>query len=140
VVLTTLHTGKSDKGRHTITGKELFYTAFGAVLIDTPGMRELGVESVNLSQTFEDIETLSTHCKFRDCTHTSEPGCAILKALQDGSLDKRRFENYQKLKIEAGYEGLSAKEIEVKKSERMFKAVGGMKKKRKVLKEKRQEK
>lgn len=134
--LATADIGKADKGRHTTTGREMFVSPFGGVLIDTPGMRELGAESVDLSKTFDDIEELSSSCRFNDCTHTSEPGCAILKALADGNLEQRRFDNYLKLKIEAGYEGLNAKEIEVKKLERMFKDVGGMKNMRKFAKEK----
>lgn len=134
-VLATSEIGKTDKGRHTTTGREMFRSPFGGVLIDTPGMRELGAESVNLDKTFDDIEELAGCCKFHDCTHVSEPGCAILEALSNGALDSRRFENYRKLKIEAGYDGLNAKEIEVKKLERMFKDVGGMKNIRRFAKE-----
>lgn len=136
-VLATADIGKADKGRHTTTGREMFCSRFGGVLIDTPGMRELGAESADLGKTFDDIEELAKHCKFRDCTHVSEPGCAILAALENGTLESRRFQNYCKLKNEAGYDGLTAKEIEVKKLERMFKDVGGMKNVRKYAKEKR---
>ncbi len=128
-------TGKDGKGRHTTSVREMFLSPFGGVLIDTPGMRELGAESIDLEKTFDDIEELVSRCKFRDCTHTSEPGCAVLSALEDGSLDMRRWQNYCKLKTEAGYDGLSAKEIEVRKAERMFKDVGGMKNVRKAAKE-----
>ena len=134
-ILATADIGKADKGRHTTTGRELFLSPFGGVLIDTPGMRELGAESVDLGKTFDDIEELASHCKYRDCTHTREPDCAILAALAQGTLDRRRFENYCKLKIEAGYDGLNAKEIEVKKLERMFKDVGGLKNMRRFAKE-----
>ena len=136
-VLTTGEIGKTDKGRHTTTGRVMFPAPFGGVLIDTPGMRELGVESADLSKTFDDIEELADSCKFSNCTHTSEPGCAILQALRDGKLEQRRLNSYLKLKIESGYEGLNSKEIEVKKLERMFKDVGGMKNIRKFAKEKR---
>lgn len=136
-VLTTNEIGKADKGRHTTTGREMFPSPFGGVLIDTPGMRELGAESADLSKTFDDIEELASRCKFNNCTHTSEPGCAILQALSDGKLEQRRLGSYLKLKIEAGYDGLNSKEIEVKKLERMFKDVGGMKKIRKFAKDKR---
>lgn len=136
-VLATANTGKADKGRHTTIAREMFCSPFGGVLIDTPGMRELGAESVDLGKTFDDIDELARQCKFHDCTHVSEPGCAILEALENGTLDSRRFQNYCKLKIEAGYDGLSAKEIEVKKLERMFKDVGGMKNVRKYANEKR---
>jgi len=136
-VLTTNEIGKADKGRHTTTGREMFPSPFGGVLIDTPGMRELGTESADLRKTFDDIEELASRCKFNNCTHTSEPGCAILQALSDGKLEQRRLGSYVKLKIEAGYDGLNSKEIEVKKLERMFKDVGGMKNIRKFAKEKR---
>ncbi|MDD3428684.1 MAG: ribosome small subunit-dependent GTPase A [Oscillospiraceae bacterium] len=134
-IVATSDIGKADKGKHTTTGRELFVCPFGGVLIDTPGMRELGAESTDLGKAFDDIEALADHCKFHDCTHTNEPGCAIVKALQNGTLDERRFHNYCKLKAETGYNGLNAKEIEVKKLERMFKDVGGIKNKRKFTKE-----
>jgi len=134
-ILSTGEIGKEDKGRHTTTGREMFPSPFGGVVIDTPGMRELGAESVDLEKTFDDIEELAFRCKFRDCTHTSEPGCAVLAALKEGTLDLRRYQNYCKLKTETGYDGLNAREIEVRKAERMFKDVGGMKNVRRVAKE-----
>lgn len=129
--------GRDDKGRHTTTGREMFLAPDGGVLIDTPGMRELGIESANLELTFDDLQHLAKQCKFGDCTHTNEPGCAILKALAEGKVDQRRVDSYLKLKNEAGYEGLSSREIEHQKAERMFKEVGGMKNVRKFVKEKR---
>ena len=103
-------------------------------------MREMGAESVDLSKTFAEIEELARHCRFRDCTHTSEPGCAVLAAAESGELDSRRLESYHKPEHEASYDGLSSKEIEVKKCERMFKEVGGMKNARRFAKEKRKRK
>ena len=135
--LATADIGKADKGRHTTTGREMLCSPFGGVLIDTPGMRELGAESADLGKTFDDIDELARHCKFHDCTHVSEPGCAILEALENGTLESRRFQNYCKLKTEAGYDGLTAKKIEAKKFKRMFKDVGGMKNVKKYAKEKR---
>lgn len=126
---------KGDKGRHTTTGREMFPCPSGGVVIDTPGMRELGAESVNLSKSFADLETLAAACRFHNCTHTSEPGCAIQKALHEGLLDERRLESYFKLKRESDYDGLNSKEIEAKKFERMFKEIGGMKNARKHLKQ-----
>ncbi|WP_195267193.1 ribosome small subunit-dependent GTPase A [Eubacterium sp. 1001713B170207_170306_E7] len=125
-----------DRGRHTTTRRELILLAGGAMVIDTPGMRELGVESADLDKAFSDIEALARACKFRDCTHTAEPGCAVQKAVEDGALDPQRLASYHKLKKEAGYEGLNAREIEAKKLERMFGSVGGMKNARRVLKDK----
>ena len=109
-------------------------------MIDTPGMREMGTESTDLSQTFAEIEDLARRCKFRNCTHTSEPGCAVLAAIEQGLLEQRRLDSYRKLEHESSYDGLSSKEVEVKKAERMFKHVGGMKKTRRFAKEHDQQK
>ena len=89
--LATREIGKADRGRHTTTGRELFPCPLGGVVIDTPGMREMGADSADLSKAFQEIEELATQCKFRDCTHTSEPGCAILAAVADGRTDNRRL-------------------------------------------------
>ena len=112
----------------------MFPCPLGGVVIDTPGMREMGAESPDLSRAFHEIEELAGRCRFRNCTHQNEPGCAVLAAVDDGRLDKRRLDSYFKLRQEAGYDGLSSKEIEVKKLERMFKDVGGMKNARKFAK------
>lgn len=96
-VLKTGEIREDDKGKHTTTRRELFILPEGGVFIDTPGMREFGVETVNMEKAFTDIEELVGQCKFNDCTHTREPGCAVMKALEKGTLDKRRFENYIKL-------------------------------------------
>jgi ribosome biogenesis GTPase / thiamine phosphate phosphatase len=125
-----------DKGRHTTTRRELIILPSGGVVIDTPGMRELGIESADLSRTFADIDELSTKCKFHDCTHTSEPNCAVQKAINDGLLSEDRLANYSKLKKEAKYEGLNFKQIETEKLTAMFAEVGGMKNARKFIKEK----
>lgn len=135
-VLETDGLRNDDKGRHTTTRREMFVIPEGGVVIDTPGMRELGLESADLSKTFSDIDELAALCKFRDCTHTQEPRCAVQAAIQDGSLDPDRFESYLKLKKEAKYEGLNSKQIESEKLNDMFKDYGGMKNARKMLKEK----
>lgn len=133
--ISTQEIGRGDKGRHTTTGRELFPCLLGGVVIDTPGMREMGAESADFSKAFADIDELALHCKFRDCTHTGEPGCAVLEAVRNGELDQRRLDSYRKLEHETSYDGLSSKEIEVKKCERMFKGVGGMKNMRKFAKQ-----
>ena len=138
-VIATQEIGKGDKGRHTTTGREMFPCPLGGVVIDTPGMREMGAESADLSKTFVEIEELAQHCRFRDCTHTNEPGCAVLEAVESGELDSRRLESYHKLAHETSYDGLSSKEIEVKKCERLFKDVGGMKNVRRYAKERRKQ-
>ena len=97
-VISTREIGRGDKGRHTTTGREMFPCPLGGVVIDTPGMREMGAESADLSQTFGEIEDLARHCRFRDCTHTSEPGCAVLAAVEQGLLDQRRLDSYRQRK------------------------------------------
>ncbi len=127
--------GVVGKGKHTTTARELYTTPLGGVVIDTPGMRELGARSVDLEKTFVDIDDLATKCKFNNCTHRNEPDCAVQKALEDGLIDQRRIDSYNKLKNEASYDGLSSKQIEIQKTERMFKDVGGIKKAKKFAKE-----
>lgn len=89
---------KDGKGRHTTTARQLFYQD-GITLIDTPGMRELGLVDAErgVSDTFSDIEELAAQCRFRDCSHGKEPGCAIQRALKNGELDKKRWQLYQSL-------------------------------------------
>jgi len=133
-VIITNELGKADKGKHTTTSRAMFPTPYGGVVIDTPGMREIGVEPKDLSKSFADIEALSNMCKYNDCTHTTEPDCVVQKAVRDGTIDSRRLKNYFKIKHESEYEGLNAKKIEAIKLERMFKKVGGKKNMRKTLK------
>lgn len=125
-----------DRGRHTTTRRELMLTQNGGIVIDTPGIRELGLENADLSKSFSDIENLAVQCRFRDCSHSSEPGCAIRQAIQDGAISPERFSSYLKLQKELQYEGLGFKELETKKLNDMFKEVGGIKKARKVLRQK----
>ncbi|NCA92454.1 ribosome small subunit-dependent GTPase A [bacterium] len=127
-ILPTGDIGNEDKGRHTTTGREMLLLPQGAIVIDNPGMRELGVESVNLAVSFADIEELIAQCKYSDCTHTNESGCAIKEALVSGVLDERRLENYMKIKREAKYDGLSSRARETEKLNQMFSEIGGIKK------------
>lgn len=96
---------EDSRGRHTTTYRQLLTLPGGACVIDTPGMRELGMWDVSegLGQSFGEIEELIKQCKFTNCTHTSEPGCAIVRALENGTLEKTRWRNYCKLKQEAKY-------------------------------------
>ena len=93
------------RGRHTTTSRRLFVLPSGGMLIDTPGMRELQLWDADdgLSQTFDDIESFAADCRFRDCQHESEPGCAVREALADGRLAADRFESFLKLRRELGY-------------------------------------
>lgn len=126
-----------DKGRHTTTRREMFVIPDGGVVIDTPGMRELGIESADLSKAFHDIDELSSRCKFSDCSHTNEPRCAVQEAISTGLLSRDRFESYLKLKKEVKYDGLNSRQIENEKLNEMFKEFGGIKNARKMLKEKK---
>ena len=93
------------KGRHTTTHRELIVTPSGGLIIDTPGMRELGLwgDEGALGETFEDIESLAARCRFGDCSHGGEPGCAIRQGLEEGTLDPARLRNYQKMQRELRY-------------------------------------
>lgn len=94
-----------SKGRHTTTHRELIMLKNGVMIIDTPGMRELGMWDVSegLGEAFADVEEFIGKCKFRDCKHENEPHCAVRKAIEDGILDPARFESYKKLRAEAKY-------------------------------------
>lgn len=127
---------KDDKGRHTTTRRELIILHEGGVVIDTPGLREIGVESANLSRAFIDIDDFASQCKYNDCSHESEPGCAVQAAINEGILTTERLNNYQKLKKEAKYEGLDSKQIEKEKINTMFEGFGGIKNARKFVKDK----
>ena len=93
------------KGRHTTTYRQLILNENGTMFIDTPGMRALGMWDVTegLGQTFSDVEELAKNCRFRDCRHQNEPGCAVQAAIASGKLSPRRLASYQKLKREAKY-------------------------------------
>jgi ribosome biogenesis GTPase len=88
------------RGRHTTTHRELLVLPGGGVILDTPGMRELQLWDADLGQTFGDVEELAAACKFSDCNHGSEPGCAVREALADGSLSQERWQSYLKLQRE----------------------------------------
>jgi ribosome biogenesis GTPase len=87
----------SDKGQHTTTFAEMHTLPFGGYLIDTPGIRELGIFDIKpeeLGRYFREIRDLMQHCKFHNCRHINEPGCAVLKALDEGEMEISRYESY----------------------------------------------
>jgi ribosome biogenesis GTPase / thiamine phosphate phosphatase len=127
---------KDGKGKHTTTRRELILIPGGGAVIDTPGMRELGLESADLAQAFSDIEQLAQNCKFKDCAHLSEPGCAVLEAVEEGVLDVDRLANYRKLLKEARYVGLNSKQLEREKINEMFSGFGSLKQARDYIKHK----
>lgn len=90
------------RGRHTTTHRELVRLPGGALLLDTPGMRELQLwaDESALNETFADVAELARQCRFTDCAHGSEPGCAVGAALADGTLPQVRWESYRKLQRE----------------------------------------
>lgn len=92
-----------SKGRHTTTHRQMLYMPGGGLIIDTPGMREIGMwnASEGLQETFADIPALEAACRFSNCTHGGEPGCAIRAALESGELDPKRWQRYQRLSREA---------------------------------------
>ncbi len=94
-----------DRGRHTTTQRQMYLLANGAILIDTPGMRELGLTSSadDFGRSFEDVEQLFGKCRFRNCTHTSEPGCAVFEAIANGELSEKRWNSYNALRAENEY-------------------------------------
>jgi ribosome biogenesis GTPase len=100
--------GSDKKGRHTTTRRELIRLSEGSLLIDTPGIRELQLWDVEsgVDDAFLDIEAISANCRFRDCAHIKEPGCAVRSAIEDGTLAKARVESYWKLKREAKAQSL----------------------------------
>ena len=94
---------KSDgKGRHTTVAREMVLLPGGGILVDTPGMRGIGLWDATdgIASAFPDIDALAERCRFRDCTHVSEPGCAVISAVEDGSLPLRRLESYRTLQAE----------------------------------------
>ena len=100
---------KDGRGKHTTTRRELIVLENGAIVVDNPGMRELGIISVDsgLDDTFNEITELSNQCRFKDCTHTKEVGCAVLKALEEGIISKERYQNYIKMYKESLYYEMS---------------------------------
>jgi ribosome biogenesis GTPase len=90
------------KGRHTTSWREMIFLPQGGVVIDTPGMREFHIWIANegSKQAFPEVEALSARCHFRDCTHTKEKECAVLKALTAGTLPRERYDSFLKLQLE----------------------------------------
>ena len=95
-----------NKGRHTTTQRELLITPDGAIIIDTPGMREIQPwdAAAGLAGAFDDVAAIAARCKFRDCQHTVEPGCAVRVALEDGSLELLRWQGYLRLQLATVHE------------------------------------
>lgn len=101
-----------DKGRHTTTRRSLIPLNTGGMILDTPGMREIQITDCKqgIATTFADIEAFAEQCKFTDCQHQSEPGCAVQRAITAGDLDQRRLDNYLKLQREEAFNSASLSE------------------------------
>ncbi|WP_421750515.1 ribosome small subunit-dependent GTPase A [Croceimicrobium sp.] len=116
----------NQKGRHTTTHRELFILGNGAIVIDTPGMREIGItdDTSALEATFESIQEIAQNCKFKDCQHEAEKGCAIQAALDSGELSEELYASYHKLKLEQKHysTSLHEKRAKDKAQGKLFKA------------------
>jgi ribosome biogenesis GTPase len=104
-VLPTQSVRADGRGRHTTTRRELLLAPGGGMIVDTPGMRELQLldGDEGLHATFDDVETIAAGCRFRDCTHTQEPGCAVRQAARDGAMGTARLDSYHKLQRELAW-------------------------------------
>lgn len=124
--------GADGKGRHTTTSRQMIVLpgagepgaepSLGTVLIDTPGVRALAAtsDSAAIDETFEDVSSYASACRYSDCSHGSEPGCAVQQAITDGSLDPERFERYRRMIAESARLRLRSQEREYRQSNRAF--------------------
>ena len=110
----------TGEGTHTTSRRQLLVPGNGTILIDTPGMRELGLlgTSDGLDESFSEIRDLSVTCRFSNCTHTDEPGCAVLDAVENDELSEDRYQSYLKLRKETEYHDMSY--VEKRKKDRDF--------------------
>ena len=105
VMKTNTLSNSTSKGKHTTTHRELVFLQNGGMIIDNPGMREVGMAGDNsaVEKTFDLIDELADHCRFKDCTHTNEKGCKVLEALNKGEIEEGYYENYLRLRKEMDY-------------------------------------
>lgn len=110
----------SNRGKHITTNRQMYFLSNGGIVIDNPGMREVGLVDIGdgINDFFDEITTLSQNCKYVDCTHTHEPGCEVLMAVKSGELDEEKYSNYVNLKKEAEYSQMS--DVEKKAKEHQF--------------------
>ena len=110
----------SDRGKHVTTSREMYFLKDGGIVMDNPGIREVGMADVGagVGNLFDDITALAEKCKYADCTHTHEPGCAILAALDKGELEEDRYSNYINLRKETEY--FEMNKVEKKEKDRNF--------------------
>lgn len=110
----------SGRGKHITTGRQMYFLANGGIVIDNPGMREVGMTdtSKGIDSFFDEISAIGKDCKYIDCTHTHEPGCKVLDAVNAGTLDRGQYDNYVNLKKEAEYYEMD--EAEKREKNRQF--------------------
>ena len=110
----------TKRGKHTTTAREMYFLAQGGIVIDNPGTREVGITAASsgIANAFDEIAQLASECKFSNCTHQHEKGCAVLKAIEDKRLDVKRYQNYLKLTKEAEHYELS--DVEKRNKNRKF--------------------
>lgn len=101
--------GSDDKGRHTTTSRSMFMLPDGGLLIDTPGVREVGMteDDDGVREIFSDLDQLAINCKFSNCSHQSEPGCAVQAAVAEGRLDSDRIKSWKKMQREQRFQEAS---------------------------------
>ncbi len=122
-----------DLGRHTTASRQLIILAGGGLVIDTPGIRELQLwdSKDGFTETFEEIENIAQHCRFSDCRHESEPSCAVKQAVEDGRIDPKRFQNYNKMQKELDHlntkRNVRSKIVEKKRAKQFARLVKNMK-------------
>jgi len=119
-VLETKAVSGTGEGRHATVRRELIVLEGGALVIDNPGMREFGILDAEggISESFSDIISLASSCRYRDCTHMREPGCAVLEAVKSGDISQDHYENYTKLKDESEFYRMSF--VEKRRKDRDF--------------------
>jgi len=111
---------RTDRGKHTTTGREMYFLQNGSIVIDNPGMREVGMADAGagIDDIFGQITGLAKGCKYGDCTHTQEPGCRVLAAVESGELDGEKYRNYLGLKKEAEFYAMN--DVQKRKKDRQF--------------------
>lgn len=110
----------TGKGKHTTSTREMYFLKNGGIVIDNPGTREVGIADANtgIEKVFDEISLLSKGCKYADCTHVHEPGCAVLRAIEDRKLDEAKYQNYIKLKKENEFYEMT--DLEKRRKDRKF--------------------
>ncbi|NTW30765.1 MAG: ribosome small subunit-dependent GTPase A [Candidatus Moranbacteria bacterium] len=110
----------SERGKHVTTAREMYFLGNGGIVIDNPGMREVGLTDTEtgIEESFDEIASLSEKCRFADCTHEHEPGCAVLAAIESGTIDRDKYDNYLRLRKEADFFGLTA--VQKRSKDRQF--------------------